>query len=284
MHILAVDDEQSILDLLQAFVDAVGDNTLETALCATDALDLVARSDTAPFDCFLLDIQMPGTDGIELCKILRDRPEHRETPILMLTAMSDKSYIDRAFAAGANDYITKPFEIDEMRGRLALVENLVVSRKKLIKDSGTASVNSGTEALNGVIIDSRPPLHEPFHIKNVDGVIGHQALENYVSLISKKELFGSSILAFSIRGIRDLFKQTSWFEFECLVTDVSEAIAACLENHQFLISYAGSGTFVCILEEGWLPDSVELTNKVNLILQHIHFRKQLLCPAQLHSG
>ncbi|SHL79694.1 Response regulator receiver domain-containing protein [Roseovarius marisflavi] len=268
MHILAVDDEPSIVELLEAFVNATGENTIETALCATDALDLVARSVAKPFDCFLLDIQMPGTDGIELCQILRDRPEYQETPILMLTAMSDKSYIDRAFAAGANDYITKPFEIGELRGRLASVENLVVSSKKLTVGSTTAPVKPDTEALSGVV-DARPPLHEPFRIKNVDGVIGHHALENYVSLISKQGRFKSCILAFSIRGIRDLFEITSWFEFECLVTDVSEAIAACLEGHQFLTAYAGSGTFVCILEEGWVPDSVELTDKVNLLLSQM---------------
>ncbi len=268
MHILAVDDEPSIIELLEAFVNATGDNTIETALCATDALDLVARSVAKPFDCFLLDIQMPGTDGIALCEILRDRPEYQETPILMLTAMSGKSYIDRAFAAGANDYITKPLEFDNFRGRLALVKNLVVTRKKLTEGHTIALVKPSTEILNEVV-DVRPSLHEPFRVKNVDGVIDHQSLENYVSLISKQGLFGSCILAFSIRGIRDLFEKTSRFEFECLVTDVSEALAACLEGHQFLTAYAGSGTFVCILEEGWVPDPVELTDKANLTIHHM---------------
>jgi CheY-like chemotaxis protein len=268
MHILAVDDDPSIIELLEAFVNAVGDNTIETALCATDALDLVARSVAKPFDCILLDIQMPGTDGIELCQILRNCPEYQETPILMLTAMADKSYIDRAFMVGANDYITKPFEIDDLRGRLTLVENLVVTRKKLIEGNNTGLVQSSTEALN-VVVDQKPSLHEPFRIKNVDGVIGYQALENYVSLISKRELFGSSILAFCIRGIQDLFETTSEFEFECLVTDVSEALAASLEGHRFLIAYAGNGTFICILKKGWVLDPVELTDRVNLVIDHM---------------
>ena len=116
MHLLVVDDEPAILQLIEMLVQFSGEHTVTTAECAVDALDVLTQPDAEPVDCFLVDIQMPGTDGIELCKILRSRHDHKKTPILMLTAMSEKSYIDQAFSAGATDYITKPFEIDDLLG------------------------------------------------------------------------------------------------------------------------------------------------------------------------
>jgi CheY-like chemotaxis protein len=260
VHLLAVDDDPSILELLEACILSVGDHTVETATSVTNALELISRADAKPFDCFLIDIQMPETDGLELCQILRDRPEYRKTPILMLTAMSDKSYIDRAFLAGASDYITKPFELGDLRGRIGLMESLMVDR-------GT---KAGVPALPNIQTpdDAEPlPLHEPFHIEDVDGMIDYMALENYILLLSRKKLFESSVFAVSIRGVEDLHEMTSRFEFECLITDVSECISMSLEGHQFLMSYAGNGVFVCIVEEGWHPEPHKLTDQVNLNIQ-----------------
>ena len=130
MHLLAVDDDPSILELLQALIQFSTEHTVETASCAADALNLLAQTKAKAFDCFLMDIQMPGTDGIALCKILRSQPNHKQTPILMLTAMSDKSYINRAYSAGANDFITKPFDIVDLRERLGLMDRYLAGGEK----------------------------------------------------------------------------------------------------------------------------------------------------------
>lgn len=269
MHILAVDDDPIILELLEEFVRHIGGHSVVTAESAVDALEILSDQKARPFDCFLLDIQMPGTDGIELCRILRSRADCKTAPILMLTAMSEKSYIDRAFAAGASDYITKPFEIDDLRGRISLVDSLITQRKA----ERQAAVETGAADLHDAdhpeAILEKPELHEPFAVQEVDGVIEHQALENYVSLLSRKKLFGSTVFGFCIRGIQDLYDKTNAFEFNCLVTDVAEAIASSLEDHQFLLSYAGNGVYVCIVERGWHPDPFTMTDRVNLTLHHM---------------
>lgn len=262
MHLLAVDDEPAILQLIELLVQFSGEHTISTAECAVDALDLLAQPDAEPVDCFLVDIQMPGTDGIELCKILRSRHDHKNTPVLMLTAMSDKSYIDRAFSAGATDYITKPFEIDDVRGRIKLMEEIVASRKKQKQQPDLS--NTGASE-----IDAPLALHEPFHVHNVNGMIDYLALENYISLMARKKLFGSAVFAFSIRDIEDLFQQTSRYEYECLVADVAEAITMCLSEHPHLISHAGNGTFVCIVEGGWQPDAEALADNVNIAIHSL---------------
>ncbi|MFK5998799.1 MAG: response regulator, partial [Rhodobacterales bacterium] len=67
MRILSVDDDPIILELLAAVLVSMGHTDVTTAGSATEALEIV-KDDPEPFDCFLLDIQMPGIDGIQLCK------------------------------------------------------------------------------------------------------------------------------------------------------------------------------------------------------------------------
>lgn len=69
-------------------------------------------------DVILLDIMMPGIDGITLCKVLKERQDTRHIPILMLTARTLLGDVERAFAADADDYISKPFEWDELFGKV----------------------------------------------------------------------------------------------------------------------------------------------------------------------
>lgn len=261
MHLLVVDDDPNILEILETFIHSVTDHTVMTASSVENALKLLEQPEATPIDCFLLDIQMPEKSGIDLCRILRDMPDHKYTPILMLTAMSDKTYIDQAFFAGASDYITKPFDIVQLRGRIGLIDTIVTGRKKQLEVSSLVD--------SDLVFGARTKplaLREPFSIHDVDGVIDYFALENYVSALSRKELFVSAVLAFSIRGIEDLYENASQSEYEHLITGVSEAVASCLDRHQFLVSYAGSGVFVCIVEGDWQAEPKKLMDRVNLTL------------------
>jgi DNA-binding response OmpR family regulator len=65
-------------------------------------------------DVFLLDLMMPEPDGFKLCRMLRKEPEFRRTPIIIVTALNDTDSRIVAIGAGANDYLTKPFRLDEL--------------------------------------------------------------------------------------------------------------------------------------------------------------------------
>ena len=82
MKILAVDDDPIILELLNEVLGSTGYPDVTTVETGADALAAV-EDHRQPFDCILLDIQMPGMDGIELCGRLRAMPRYRETPVLM---------------------------------------------------------------------------------------------------------------------------------------------------------------------------------------------------------
>lgn len=261
MYILAVDDDPIILELLGHVIQTMPEHELVTAECVTDALSVIAAQDK-PFDCFLLDIQMPQTSGIEFTKILRDTEQYRSTPILMLTAMADKEYIDNAFEAGATDYITKPFELHSLQGRLSIVEQLVAERRKNPTPSYAAKMlrdMSPDDLVDELTVD----LHQPISIMDVDGVIENHAMENYVTQLSRKSLCGSVVLGFTIRHIADLHECLSPFDFMCILTDVSEAISDCLLPTRRLVSYAGNGTFVCVVEGAAHIDIERLVDHIN---------------------
>ncbi len=131
MRILAVDDESSILELLSKILASFGYSEVVTAANGQDALDKIA-SDPGVFDCLLLDIQMPIMNGVTLCEKVRDLPEYRYVPIIMLTAMKEKKYFDAAFEAGATDYVTKPFDFDDLQQRLADAHRLADERRASI--------------------------------------------------------------------------------------------------------------------------------------------------------
>ena len=112
-RILIVDDAKTNIDIL---VEALRDDyKLSVALDGAAALRSVEKS--AP-DLVLLDIVMPGLDGYEVCRRLRAQESTRELPIMFLSALEDVKDKTRGFEVGGNDYLTKPFEMLEVKARV----------------------------------------------------------------------------------------------------------------------------------------------------------------------
>jgi two-component system response regulator MtrA len=103
-HILVVDDEIGALTLIGIMLERGGFNVLK----AKDADSALAVLDQSTPDLIILDVMMPGMDGIQLCKVIRGRRETGETPILILSARGDADSVMRGMESGANDYLPKP--------------------------------------------------------------------------------------------------------------------------------------------------------------------------------
>ena len=108
--ILIIDDEEMILSMLKTCLQAE-DFLVYTADSAKKALELLSA---AP-DLILLDINMPGMDGLEFCRHVR---EHISCPILFLTARVTERDVVTGLSAGGDDYITKPFRMEELLARI----------------------------------------------------------------------------------------------------------------------------------------------------------------------
>jgi len=112
MRVLVVDDEPAVREVLERILRVEG---FEVAL-AGDGREAVRRQTESPADAVLLDVLMPGLDGLEVCRRLRDTGDR--TPVLMLTAREAVGDRVAGLDAGADDYLPKPFALEELMARL----------------------------------------------------------------------------------------------------------------------------------------------------------------------
>ncbi|CUJ90494.1 response regulator [Shimia thalassica] len=239
MKILAVDDDENIRDLLEASMAAETKHVLTTASSGPSALKIVSEEST-PFDCFLLDIQMPVMNGITLCEKLRRTKGHARVPIIMLTAMSQKKYIDRAFKAGATDYVTKPFDFLELFSRISNAERL--SKEQVLSKEGRSEVATLKRDLERSFAHS---LSEPVEIGGVEGVVGYVTFENYIMQLSRTKLMRSHVFAVKIVNVEKVHRSLSHIAFHQLLTDIATTLSVTMSQSENLITYRGNGVFLC---------------------------------------
>ena len=114
--ILVVDDEPDLCEILRFNLAGAG-YQVRTSLSAAHALE----QGIAGVDLLLLDVMMPGMDGFELARRLKDNPTTASVPVIFLTARDTEDDIISGFDLGADDYIAKPFSIKEVLARVAAV-------------------------------------------------------------------------------------------------------------------------------------------------------------------
>ena len=110
-RILIVEDERAIADIVAFNLNRENYET-ETALDGTKGLSMALEQD---FDLILLDVMLPGLDGWEVLKALREK---KTTPVIMLTAREEELDKIHGLELGADDYITKPFSMNELKARI----------------------------------------------------------------------------------------------------------------------------------------------------------------------
>jgi two-component system chemotaxis response regulator CheY len=116
--ILAVDDSSSIRQLVSFTLTQAGYDVT----AAVDGNDALAKAGQCKVDLVLTDVNMPGMDGIELIRSLRQLPDYKFTPMLMLTTESSTSRKAEGKAAGATGWLVKPFDPDQL---LATIEKVM---------------------------------------------------------------------------------------------------------------------------------------------------------------
>lgn len=247
MRVLAVDDDPFILQVLQLALTAMGCKEVTTAESAEDALHKI-REAAVPFDCLLLDIQMPQVDGIELCGAVRRLPQYKRCPIIMLTAMSEREYIDRAFAAGATDYMTKPFETLELNARLqmALRLNREIRSKQEVEKALAAYV--GEKDLEPAV-----DIEDALSFEDMPGHLDLDAFRNYVGQLRVRDLVFGGLAALKIVEVGAIFSRMKSRDYLNFLADIGDAISETLPWEDCRFSYAGGGYFLILAVNGARP-------------------------------
>jgi signal transduction histidine kinase len=147
--VLVVDDEMKNIQVVGALLLKHG----HEVIAATSGADALAKLETAHPDLILLDVMMPGMTGFELCRKLQESPDHRDIPVVFLSAAADKNFVVEALEAGAVDYITKPFHSAELISRVQLHANWTKTRRQLAE-----SIRDKNRFLEIVAHDLKNPL------------------------------------------------------------------------------------------------------------------------------
>jgi two-component system response regulator MprA len=216
LRVLVAEDDQGLRDSLERVLRFEGYGVL-LAKDGAEALDAVARDDP---DLLVLDIMMPHVDGLSACRMLRQRGS--TLPILMLTARHTVSDRVDGLDAGADDYLVKPFAIDELLARVRallrrpapMVSEGPLQVADLVLDAATRHVTRAGETIdltklefdllellirNAGIVLSREVIYE--RIWGYDFGTGSKSLDVYVGYLRRKtEAGGKPRLIHTVRG------------------------------------------------------------------------------------
>jgi PAS domain S-box-containing protein len=126
-NILIVDDRRDIINVIQLALEEQPVNFFS----AEDGRAAMRQLEMRPFDLLLLDAKMPGLSGFEVCRTVKNHPLWASTKIIMISASNVPDDKIRAFEAGADDYVTKPFRVQELKARVQVMLNLRTAERAL---------------------------------------------------------------------------------------------------------------------------------------------------------
>jgi two-component system phosphate regulon response regulator PhoB len=217
IKILIIEDDHDIRDLIRLQLRLQNYNVS----VASNGSEAMTKIENDTYDLILIDRMLPDTNGLELCKLLRLKPQFKEVPIILVTALSQPENIIEGLDAGANDYITKPFDINilhaRVRAQIRLIkpkpESKVLNFGNLSIDIEKCDVKNDTEiisltntefqilttlALTPGIVHTRESLI--FKIIGDDVHVTNRTIDTHIAGLRKK-LKEYSKLIETIRGV-----------------------------------------------------------------------------------
>lgn len=229
MRILVVDDDTMQLELASAALRS-GGHRVELATSDPRTALASLNDQTHIYDVCMIDVMMPEIDGIELARRVR-RILPSEAIIIMMTAKRDRYCIDSAFTAGADDYILKPFDEQEIVNRISAI----VRRRRLPQrpDAFASDVRAG---------DNVHPIRS---VASVDGLVRPEVVEAYLRALDYGKASLSMATMFAICDWSDRSAADSMSENQ-IVAMIANVLREKLSATTFVLAYYGGGRIVCV--------------------------------------
>jgi len=176
MVVLLVEDDEDLGELVKYNLEK-HKFKVDWVLDGKEAFEKVMKQ---RYDLIILDLMLPGMSGLDLCREIRESSPNRETPIIMLTALSDEDTKVKGFSTGADDYVTKPFSMKELIARIEAVLRRVGHIKKDVIE------------FNGIVIDRKSKSvtvdGNPVYLTKTELQLLEFFLEHPEQLFSREEL------------------------------------------------------------------------------------------------
>jgi response regulator RpfG family c-di-GMP phosphodiesterase len=218
-RILCVDDEPLNLSLLEAMLSPRGYDVIPVA----NGRDALEKIRTERIDICLLDVMMPVMDGFEVCRKIKASAEHENVPVIMITALSDRENRIRGIEAGAEDFISKPFDAGEVLARIKMLLHV----KELNDRLNSAYCNIvKLSAFGEQLITSFDPVTFDF-LEKIDGIV-HQIIRGRFDLSDSPQIVVIGMLNQS--GI------CQWLRYESSGNDIDRTTIKTDLNHTLAFS------------------------------------------------
>jgi sigma-B regulation protein RsbU (phosphoserine phosphatase) len=251
-RILLVDDAKANLDILVEGLK--GHYKLSIALNGDMALQAAAKNTP---DLVLLDIVMPGMNGYEVCRQLRDAPETAEVPIMFLSSLEEVQSKTQGFEAGGNDYLTKPFEMLEVQARIRSLLKAKLYNDE-VKEQIAGELRVAREIQMGMLPHDFDSVGQAYHVdfgavlepaREVGGDLygicaaGPERLVVFLGDVSGKGIAASMFMVRAISLARLLSRQIA--EPEGILARLNDELAVDNPSGMFV-------TFLCaVFEPRW---------------------------------
>ncbi|WP_372884223.1 PleD family two-component system response regulator [Shimia sp.] len=270
MRIMVVDDDPLFKELIFSALTSMGFDEPAYAASAEQALQLAEEAEE-PFDTFLLDINLPEKNGVELCGDLRQLPDYRTTPIIMITASRKSHLMEEAFAAGATDFVNKPIDGLELgtRVKVAGMLNESMRREKQIRYT-----------LDDLTEMTRVQFHERVALPGIAGVEDYLELENSL-LRMMRACYAMSIYSIHVVSAKNVYDNHAAPYFVDYLKNIAKLLADTLAGQKTVISYVGRGVFLCVKYGRSRPNLEQIEDDIETALARqwpVHAKAGLPAP------
>ncbi len=230
-RILCVDDEPFNLSLLEAILSPQGYDVV-SAVNGPEALEKIAAE---RIDICLLDVKMPDMDGFEICRRIKSDELHRNIPVVMITAFSDTDNRIRGIEAGAEDFISNPFNSSEVLARIKMLLHV-----KSLNDRLQSAYHNIAKlsAFGEQIITNFDPATFDF-LENVDSIV-HQIIRRRVDQIDSPEIV--------VIGMIDPGGVCQWLRYDSIGVEINRSTPGMNLDYKLVFSARGKPD-VCFYNE-----------------------------------
>jgi CheY-like chemotaxis protein len=256
-----VDDDPLQLRVLSSYLGNSGFPDITTAESAESALKIISES-FEPFDVFLLDIRMPGMDGISLCRNICSLPGYSDATVIMISSLKDKSQIQEAFHAGAVDYVIKPFDVLELKTRIRMSATVLRYRDEAAKTQERFNTFYAE-----VIGPERQADPGPTPIFGIASFVDYVVLCNLMLQTPLTRTFSVNAFAVRINAFDNLVESWNLAEQYQLLQEVAKVLSDSLAAQSYFISYIGNGIFVCASHKYDHMEMIDFTDTLRLNIE-----------------
>ncbi len=244
-RILCVDDEPSNLRLLEVILSLRGYEVV-AAVNGPGALELIR---TERIDICLLDVMMPGMDGFEVCRRIKSDDQFRNIPVVMITSYADQENRIRGIEAGAEDFISKPFDSAEVLARIKMLLHVKSLNDRL--QSAYHNISRLSAFGEQIIINFDPATFD--FLENVDNIV-HQIIRTSFDRIDSPETV--------VIGMIDQEGSCQWVRYDSMGEDISRCTPEMDLDRTHVFAASGSPAVVYYNDADPFSDEASLVNEL----------------------